>query len=61
MYPSYKAAVQWIADNDNAGEDYSVEELSASITVVLVADLFGKSPEKVATAVLKMRIKNDNS
>lgn len=54
---SYRAAVQWVALNDSAGEDTAlkVSEVSELITVVLVADIFGVEPEKVARAVIRVR------
>lgn len=53
----YKFGVAWIALNDNAGENLSAEELSGTISVLLLADLFGKDPEKVAKDVIAYRLK----
>jgi hypothetical protein len=53
----YKFGVAWIALNDNAGENLSAEELSGTISVLLLADLFGKEPIDVANAVCEFRRK----
>lgn len=49
--PTYGDAVRWIADNDATGDNDSVEVVSGYISVVLVADLFGADPWKVAVDV----------
>lgn len=55
--PSYRVAVQWIADNDGAGDDerLDVEYVSEMVTVALVADLFGVDTARVAQDVVKQR------
>lgn len=52
--PSYRAAVRWIADNDEPAER-EAETIAGLISVVLVADLFGVEPARVAGDVLKAR------
>jgi cbb3-type cytochrome oxidase subunit 1 len=52
--PTYKAAVQWIAENDEPTW-YGVDSVALMLTVVLVADLFGKTPEDVAKSVVRYR------
>jgi hypothetical protein len=54
---SYREAVAWIALNDDAGAAYAMvmSEVAGMISVVLVADLFGKEPHHVATDVIKYR------
>jgi hypothetical protein len=51
---SYKSAVSWIAYNDEPGEP-DPEVLAGLVSVCLVADLWQKTPEEVAQAVLKVR------
>lgn len=52
--PTYRAAVQWIADNDDASEmDAGVVE--KSLTAALVADLFSVETKRVARHVVKQR------
>lgn len=48
---SYKEAVRWIADNDNDSEK-DVENVDGTISVLLIADLFGKESRKVAEDVV---------
>ena len=45
------AAVLWIAQNDAPGDKEKPSELAGYISVVLVADLFGKSAADVARLV----------
>ncbi len=51
---SYRDGVRWIAQNDEPGgqDVYTVAEL---VSVLLLADLFGKDPEAVAKAVVACR------
>ena len=51
----YRTAVRWIAHEDNPGDDESAEDLSAYLTVALVADLFGKTADVVAADVYALR------
>jgi hypothetical protein len=53
--PNYLDAVLWIANEDNPGDNESVEFLSGYLTVALVADLFGKDQKEVAMAVWRIR------
>jgi len=55
----YKFAVECCAFNDESAET-DLETISQTISVSLVADLFGIPAEKVAAAVLKVRNKSDN-
>lgn len=50
----YDDAVEWIAHNDEPTIT-DVEEMAGIISVVLIADLFGKTPAQVARAVIKIR------
>jgi len=52
--PTYNRAVRWIAYNDNDAEldQAAIEEY---VTVALVADLFGKTTDKVAADVFNVR------
>lgn len=54
--PSYKRAVQWIANNDETAET-SPQELASLVSVLLVADMWNKEPEDVAADVLRARAK----
>lgn len=51
---SYRAGVRWIAVNDEPAE-YDAEVVAALISVLLLADLFGVEPERVARDVLRER------
>ena len=51
---SLKKAIRWIADNDESGE-LDIEVMETLISVLLVADLFGKTPTEIATRVVKVR------
>lgn len=54
---SYRLAVAWIAENDSAGESDALEAgpVSELVTTALVADLFGKTTEEVARAIVAYR------
>jgi hypothetical protein len=52
---NFKQAVQWIALNDNSGDNEPVEDVSGYISVALTADLFGKDPMDVAKKVVWWR------
>lgn len=58
MRPTLKFAIQWIADNDNPGDDDDLDTVSGYISVLLVSDLFGKDPVDIATKVLTFRLLN---
>lgn len=53
----YRFGVSWIAENDDpaSSDAENVEELRGLISVMLLADLFGKEPEDVARDVAKYR------
>lgn len=53
-YPYYKAAVEWIAWNDEPTLT-EPDEIAMQLTVLLVADIFGADPETVAKDVVKVR------
>jgi hypothetical protein len=55
--PSYRAAVRWVAENDSAGDTDALDvgPVSELITTVLVADLFGVDPVRVAVDVIQVR------
>ncbi len=52
-----KFAIEWIAMNDEPAETSDAEAIAGLVTVALVADLFGKSPEEIARRVLRYRNK----
>lgn len=52
--PIYMDGVSWIAENDEPTLD-DVNEISNLISVLLLADLFGRTPEEVAIDVLRVR------
>ena len=52
---TYREAVQWIALNDAPGDDGDVKEVQGYISTLLVADLFGADPYKVAIDVVRTR------
>lgn len=56
--PTYRDAIQWIAANDNPGDAEPLEAVAAYLTVALVADLFGVTPDRVAADVIKARAQN---
>lgn len=49
--PSFKAAVAWIALNDNPGDEDDWEALKGYISVALVADLFDITCGQVADRI----------
>jgi len=49
-----KFAVAWIAANDDPAA-VLIDEVEAQTSVILVADLFGKSPREIARRVLAQR------
>lgn len=54
--PSFKAAIEWIAFNDEP-KVFNQEEMSNLISVLLIADIFDISPELVAKKVIAKRLK----
>lgn len=60
--PSLRAAVEWIALNDNAADDGAANpdaerNVAGYVSTLLVADLFGVTAERVAFAVMRVRAK----
>lgn len=53
---SYREGVEWIAHNDD-WDPVTVKEVSTLISVVLLADLFGVAPERVAQDVVRSRLR----
>lgn len=53
---SYRKAVEWIALNDDTAET-DARNMSYTISVLLIADIFGKDPMGVANAVIRFRKK----
>lgn len=51
----YRSAVAWIAGNDD--EDLGNDDTGYILTVLLVADLWGKEPQKVAEDIVAYRSK----
>lgn len=50
----YLEAVMWLAENDDHDPN-TVEDVASLVTTALVADIYGRTPETVAQAVLKVR------
>ena len=60
---SYRAAVAWIAANDESGTDTpSNPDAEASVacyvTTLLIADIFDVEPERIARDVMRARRKD---
>lgn len=53
---SYRDGVYWIAMNDEPGEEDQVV-IAGFISTLLLADLFGVDPQRVARDVLRLRRK----
>lgn len=56
---SYRHGVAWIAGNDEPGET-NIDAIRSQISVLMLADLFGIEPERVAKDVLRYRAKIDD-
>lgn len=54
MRITYQNAITWIANNDETAEK-DPKELSKLISVVMLADISGKTPEKITQDILKER------
>lgn len=57
---SIRHAIQWIAVNDNPGDDHpgnpdAERNVAGYISTLLVADIFNRKPERIAAAVMKIR------
>jgi hypothetical protein len=53
---SYREAVEWIALNDEPTGGV-LEDVAGYISTLLIADLFGKDPQDVAAAIIRVRVK----
>ena len=52
---SYRDGVAWIAHEDNAGGEDSVDMICGYLTTHLLSDLFGSTPRLVAADVARVR------
>ena len=54
---SYRDAIDWIAQNDSAGEDDALDPEAAGslVSAVLVADIFRVPSEKVGADIVRRR------
>ena len=52
---SYVVAIRWIATEDDPTE-VDLETVASTLTVCLVADLWGYTPHDVARAVVRFRL-----
>lgn len=57
--PKFERACEFIALEDNPGDNPPIEDLAGTIIVALVADTWGCTPLEVATRVWSMR-NNEN-
>lgn len=59
-YPSrrYRQYVEWVAMNDNDGANDSPEEIAGYVTTVMIAQVNGLKPERVAEDVANIRRAN---
>ena len=67
--PTYREGVEWIALNDNNGQDdpracttddarmTCMENIAGYISTLLLADLFGADPANVAADIYRMRMR----
>jgi hypothetical protein len=55
-HKGYRFGIEWIALNDEPAE-VDASEVASLISVCLLADLFGKTTEEVAKAVVRIRIR----
>lgn len=55
MKPKYINAIQWVAFNDDPSV-LNVKQIEESITVQLIADVFGKNSLDVARDIYQLRI-----
>lgn len=54
---SFREGVAWIALNDSAADQASVEDIAGWVSTLLLADLFQVEPLRVAKAVQRLRQK----
>ena len=54
---SYRAAIDWVAQNDSGADDEALnpERVAELVTAVLVADLFDVPSEKVGADIVARR------
>lgn len=52
---SYRAAVEWIALNDDAGNGDTAEIVADYVSVGLIADIFEVPAEKLAADIMRVR------
>lgn len=52
-----RRGVEWIAENDNAGDENALipRAVAEYLSVIMLADVLGKSPRFVATCVVRYR------
>lgn len=55
---SFTQAVKWIAFNDEPGEK-DEQQIADSVTVMLIADIFGRPAQEVGRRVLRERIADE--
>jgi len=60
---SYRDAIDWIAQNDSAGDDGSCDPkiVAELVTSVLIAAIFDAPTEKVGADVVRRRAALDNA
>lgn len=51
----FAKAIIWIAQNDNAGNNDTPEDVAGYISTCLVCDLFGVPQDEIADHVMKFR------
>lgn len=51
----YRDGVDWIAANDNPADCDEINGVAGYISVLMLADIFGKEPERVAADILAVR------
>lgn len=56
--PSYRFGVEWIATNDDPTER-DPDNIKSYISTLLLADLYGRTPESVARDIARFRWKID--
>jgi hypothetical protein len=52
---SYRAAIRFIAMNDSAGDDLTVEDCGSLVTAVLVAEIFDVDSDTVGKDIDRKR------
>lgn len=54
---SYRLGARWIAQNDNSGSPDTLAHVAGYVSTLLLADLFGVEPERVAKDIQRERAK----